>query len=275
MRGMYIDSSNNILVDGCNVHNVGQEGIHAGIGGDRSGAVSSFITIRNCEVYNTGNRPGIDPDQAPITYSVFGEMIYVGTGSGIADATHDVLIENNTLRDNAPATSEAINIKSSTFNVTVRNNHIYNVNSWCEAAIRVNNSDNLKVLGNFIHNITASGLGGNGNLCTDANAIRFNSTNALIEDNIIWNVNKRGILADDGSSGTVRYNTVVNSGTNDLETRGTASFSKNVTSDGTLSSTRKSSGDYVGPTSGSANAGQGPGSGFRLKSPGDFGQRLY
>ena len=139
---------------------------------------------------------------------------------------------------------------------------IYNIDSWCEAAIRVNSSNNLIVTGNVVHDITASGVGGDGRPCREANGIRFDSRNALVENNLVFNAGKFGILADNGSGGTVRNNTLFNNGT-DFESRGSAQTSNNLTSDGT-NGRQVSSNVFVGPLTGQANSGSGVGTGFEL-----------
>lgn len=280
MRGTYIDSSNNILVERCRLHGVGQEGIHIGFGTNASLPVSSFVTVRDCEIYNGGNIPGErtnPPTNAPKDNSILGELVYVGSGGKPGDTTNNVLIENNIIRDNAPATAEAVNVKTGTFNITVRNNHIYNIDSWCEAAIRSNSSNNLKVIGNVVHDITASGTGGGPayNNCTNATALRFSAKNVEVRDNIIWNTPRNGIRAESGSSGVVENNTVMGGGQNDLLNEGSATFRNNVSGDGKEGSAKRVLGDFIGPFSGGADAGQGPGSGFILKSGGSIGSQLY
>ena len=257
LRGINVKGSDNIEVLGCRVWNIGQEGIHIG-------SQSSNVRVAGCDVSRTGNRPGVDTSQN-LAYSVFGELVYVGTGSSGGDATNNVVIENNVLHDNGNATAEAVNVKSSTRNVTVRNNHIYNIDSWCEGAIRVNSSSGLVVTGNVIHDIWASGFGGSGNACRNAIGIRFDAQGARVENNIVFRAGQYGILADRNSSGTVANNTLFDNG-QDFRKDGSSSVSTsgNLTSDGT-NGRQVSASDFVGPLSNTANAGGGPGSGFSLR----------
>ena len=257
LRGINVKGSNEIEVLNCRVWNIGQEGIHIG-------SQSSNVRVAGCDVSQTGNRQGIDTSQN-LAYSVFGELVYVGTGSSGGDATNNVVIENNVLHDNGNATAEAVNVKSSTRNITVRNNHVYNIDSWCEAAIRVNSSSGLVVAGNVIHDVWASGFGGSGNTCRNAIGIRFDAAGARVENNIVFRAGQYGILADRNSSGTVANNTLFDNG-QDFRKDGSSSVSTsgNLTSDGT-NGRRVSASDFVGPLSNTANAGAGPGSGFRLR----------
>ena len=257
MRGVTVKASRDTEIINCRVWDTGQEGIHIS---DKS----SNVRIAGCDVSRTGNRSGVDGSQN-LAFSVFGELVYVGTGSSGGDTTNNVIVENNVLHDNGNATAEAVNVKSSTSNVTVRNNHIYNIDSWCEGAIRANNSNNLAVVGNVIHDITASGTGGDGNRCSQSNGIRYSASNATVENNLIFRAGNVGIWAENGSSGVVRNNTLFDNGT-DFRSDGSAQASDNVTSDGTTGQ-RVTAQDFTGPITGQADAGSGAGSGFNPLSP--------
>ncbi len=256
MRGIGVNASQQVEVLNCVISGTGQEGFHV-----RDG--SSQVRVAGCDISNTGNRPGTDTSQS-LRYSVFGELVYVGNGAKAGDITNNITVENNVLHDNGNATSEAVNVKSSTFDVTVRNNHIFNIDSWCEAAVRVNSSKNLTIIGNVIHDISASGTGGDGNRCNSAIGIRFDSNNAVVENNVVFRAGNTGILAEEGSGGVIRNNTLFSNGT-DFANQGSAQASNNLTSDGS-NGKRVAASAFVGPIDGSADTGAGPGSGFELQT---------
>lgn len=253
LRGVAISASSQTEVLNCRIAGTGQEALYVQSG-------STDARVAGCDISDTGNKEGLYTNGQ--AFSVFGELVYVGSGSSPGDTTSNVVIENNILHDNGNATAEAVNVKSETSNVTIRNNHIYNIDSWCEAAIRVNNSANLVVANNIIHDITASGSNGFGHQCSDAIGIRFDSPTATIENNLVFRAGKFGILADNGSGGVVRNNTMFDNGT-DYVTRSAVQTENNVTSDGT-DGQQVSAADFVGPLTGQADAGSGPGSGFDL-----------
>ncbi len=254
MKGVGIDSSSHVEALNCRAWDLGQEAIFVQGG-------SSHVRVAGCDVSETGNRAGNAAGRVE-SFNVWGELIYIGSGSSGGDQTNNVIVENNVLHDNGNATSEAINVKSETRDITIRENHIFNIDSWCEAAIRVNSSSNLVISGNIVHDITASGIGGNGAPCSDAIGIRFDSDSAIVENNVVFRANHTGIMADHGSGGVVRNNTLFANGV-DFAARGSVETSGNLTSDGSDGRT-VSSDAFVGPLNGSADAGLGPGTGFEL-----------
>jgi Right handed beta helix region len=104
-QGLFVESSDEIVVQNCTVHHVGQEGIHV-LGN------SSFVTIQNSIVHDTRQ------------WQHNGEGIYVGGGSTAPrDNTHHVTIRNNTIYNTA---DEAIELKSGTHDNVVDGNVIRN-----------------------------------------------------------------------------------------------------------------------------------------------------
>jgi hypothetical protein len=277
MRGYYVNSSNYITINYCNVYDVGQEAIHIGQGVDQDGIESSNILVENCEVTNTGNRPGTDSNGSP--YNWRAEAIYVGTGSGPADYTNNVTIRNNHIHDTFPATSEAIDIKKRTSNILIEDNLIENVDTWCEAAIRFEGSStNGIVRRNVLRKISASGTGGSGNPCTNAMGLRVNEVggtdaSVVFENNVVWDANRAGICAhgQSGNSNIIFRNNTSFGNSKDYEydsgtCDGTAQNINNISSDGTWNTTQYTESDFVGPVTSTADAGRGcgVGSGFEI-----------
>lgn len=105
-QGIFVESGNNILVQNCEVHNIGQDaiGIHYN---------SSYVTVRNCSVHDTRK------------WQYNGEGIYIGTGSGgPLDNTNNVKILNNTIYN---TTDEGIELKPGTHDILVEGNKLYNI----------------------------------------------------------------------------------------------------------------------------------------------------
>ena len=89
-QGLFVENSQNIIVEGNTVHHVGQEGIHVLLN-------SSFVTVQNNTVHDTRQ------------WQYNGEGIYVGSGSTApTDNTHHVTILNNTVYNTA---DEAIEVQ--------------------------------------------------------------------------------------------------------------------------------------------------------------------
>ena len=80
----------------------------------------SGIVVRGNHIYNTGSNGGT------------GEGMYVGCNNN-ACAVSDTIIENNLIHDNLPGTTQGdgIEIKPGSYNVTVRDNVIHDMNYPC------------------------------------------------------------------------------------------------------------------------------------------------
>lgn len=192
-QGVFVESSNNIIVQNMTVHTVGQEAIHVL-------SNSSFVTIQNNTVYNTRN------------FDFNGEGIYVGTGSGgPSDNTNNVIIRGNTVHD---TTDEAIELKAGTHDCIVEGNIIYNALTDSEfdntvGSIEVNqassgeqswNSNPNHIIRNNIIHSTKTGI--------------HAETGTTIYNNVIYNIASpyRGIYADnitnDNYTRRIYHNTV-------------------------------------------------------------------
>jgi parallel beta-helix repeat protein len=103
-EGIYVENSNYITVQNCNVYDIGQEGISFKTD-------SIYGTIRNNTIHDTGK------------LGKWGEGIYIGTQSGgPLDNSNNMLIQNNTIYNN---TDEPIELKPGTHDCTVDGNTIY------------------------------------------------------------------------------------------------------------------------------------------------------
>ncbi len=254
MKGITVKTSSNVLIAGCNVADMGQEAIHVSDG-------SEAITIAGCDVSDTGKRKGGNEFR---DFSVFGELIYIGQGSGFSETTSNVLITNNVLHDNGQATSEAINTKPNASNVTIQYNHIYNMDTWCEAAISAQGTANVTIAHNVIHDITASGFGDNNYQCRQAIGIRLKDlTGAAVFANTVWNAAENGFRTENVTNVELKDNVSFGNG------RG-YQLDQNTSTSGNLSSDESgdllvSAADFIGPLTGTADAGEGPGSGFEVR----------
>lgn len=105
-KGIMLDHANYTLIDGAEVYQIGEEGVHY-----RDG--SSYNTIRNSYVHDIGT---VNPQ--------YGEAIYVGSDKGkwgtFNAATNYNTIANNTLGPNVAA--EHIDIKEGSTGTLVENN---------------------------------------------------------------------------------------------------------------------------------------------------------
>jgi hypothetical protein len=104
-KGIMLDNANNGLIDGTEVYNIGEEGVHY-----RDG--SSNNTIQNSNVHNTGT---VTP--------YYGEGVYVGSDVGkwgtFNAATNNNKISNVTIGPNVRA--ESVDIKEGTSGTIVEN----------------------------------------------------------------------------------------------------------------------------------------------------------
>ncbi|MDF2699034.1 MAG: hypothetical protein K0Q49_590 [Haloplasmataceae bacterium] len=105
-KGIMLDNSNNTLIYGCEVYNIGHEAIHL-----RDGSSNNIIDHNN--IHDTG-----------LFYAGYGEGIYVGSDKGkwndFDRNANDNIIKNNTLGPNVAA--EHIDIKEGTLGTIIENN---------------------------------------------------------------------------------------------------------------------------------------------------------
>lgn len=151
MWGLRIKGSSGIAIDNVVVDDIGQEGIRVLQG-------SSYVTISNSTIKNTGRRPGHDDDGEP--FSLYGEGIYLGTGSDSTDEVHHITIDRNNI---SRTTAEAIDIKRPVRDVSITNNTIRNIRTATSGAIAIHveknysaSKPNIAVNFNTISNISTS-----------------------------------------------------------------------------------------------------------------------
>ena len=178
-QGIFVDSSDHVIISQNIVYNIGQEGIHPHLN-------SSFITIDSNVVHDTG------------TWTADGEGIYVGSGSGTQDNTNNVTVKNNTIYN---ATNEGIEIKPGTHDCLVEGNLIYNVNTsdngYGGGALEIDEStvsgnawsSNPKhvVRNNIVHNVGP----GSGSVLINS-AMRL-ATGVTAYNNIVYGINSIGV----------------------------------------------------------------------------------
>ncbi len=208
------DASVGIDIDAVTIDDIGQEAI-------RVAEHSSYVTIRNSTIKNTGRRPGTADDGTP--FSLFGEGIYLGTGKDDGDEVHHVTIEGNSI---SQTTTEAIDIKQPVRDVLIVNNTIRDIRTGTSGAIAIHierdyaaTNPNIWVSDNSISNITTNSGS------RDGVGIVVGSSVDIV-GNTISNTQHYGIrIDDDGSHGhritaNVRNNTISNAGIRALHQSG-------------------------------------------------------
>lgn len=151
MWGIRIKGSSGITIDDVVIDDIGQEGIRVLQG-------SSHVTISTSTITNTGRRPGEDDRGKP--YSLFGEGIYLGTGSDPSDEVHHITIDRNEI---SRTTAEAIDIKRPVRDVAITNNTIRDIRTASSGAIAIHvvkdysaSNPNIAVNFNTISNVSTS-----------------------------------------------------------------------------------------------------------------------
>jgi len=108
-QGLFVEQSNNILLQNLHVYNIGQEAIRIRLN-------SSFVTIEHSVIHDTRR------------WRSNGEGVYIGTSSSQQpsvppyDNTHDVLVRNNTIYNTG---DECIEAKEGTYNVVIDGNTLH------------------------------------------------------------------------------------------------------------------------------------------------------
>ena len=174
MWGIYVKSSDHIILRNNEIYFTGQEGCHIG----RS---SSHVDVIGNEIYNTGH-----------FNSKWAEGVYVGSGSygpgNFPDNCEYIWIENNHIYETGNA--EGINIKGESFHVTVRNNKIHDIHPGTSVQY---NQAGITVEG------TANSI---------ENSYRLSERRDVwIENNTVWNVSDG---YSDWNNGIMFFGTGVN-----------------------------------------------------------------
>lgn len=109
-QGLFVETSNNIILQNLKVYNVGQEAVRIRFN-------SSFVTLQDSVIHDTRK------------WQFNGEGVYIGTSSSQQpnsppyDNTHDILVKNNTIYNTS---DECIEAKEGTYNVTIDGNTMHN-----------------------------------------------------------------------------------------------------------------------------------------------------
>ncbi|MEZ6123941.1 MAG: right-handed parallel beta-helix repeat-containing protein [Planctomycetaceae bacterium] len=275
MKGIDVVSSHHCKVLNNVIEQLGQEAIHVGrmhtYDGTHQflGPASEHVDVIGNTITGTGK---LNPQ--------YGEGIYIGTGAFRGDDTHDILIENNTLTD---ISAEGVELKPGTSRVVVRGNRISNTHHEYNGAITVSVEGVEDIDGQFtiennrIWNIKQVKHGVAG--------IAIGHGNTIIRNNLIWNIeggigirvyqtfrnaNALRVQIDHNTviAGTPGASLLLHDGTAGGEAsplKAHVRTSNNLTDDGSAGSVRATPVQLKGPFTDDANAGQGPGSGFRPK----------
>jgi hypothetical protein len=175
MWGVRIVRSTGIVYRNGEVRDIGQEAVGVS---ERS----AHVLIEGNLIHRTGRlRP------------TWGEGVYVGTGKDwLQDTVRDVVIRNNEI---AWTTAEAIDVKPWAYNVLIEGNRIHDINTANSGAVvvgigKVSYPDpNVVIRLNRIWNVTRTSQ------WSDGNAIAL-SAPATVHDNVLYNVQHRGIIVD-------------------------------------------------------------------------------
>jgi hypothetical protein len=203
-QGVFVESSNNLVLDSLSVYTIGQEGVHIRFN-------SSYVTLSNSTVHDTG------------TWNYDGEGVYIGssTSESTVDNTHHITVRSNTIFNTH---DEGIELKPGTHDILIDGNTLYACNlntrgaSYGGAAIEVNEAvaapqhwDSNPA--HVIRNNTIHDTGPASPNAFFSSAIRL-GTGATAYNNVIYNITSpgRGIMLENNASDTyprvVYHNTV-------------------------------------------------------------------
>lgn len=214
--------------------------------------------------------------------SRYGEGIYVGTGGFPGDDTHDVYVAYNRLD---AVRAEAIELKPFGHDHVVRGNLVTSGSHEFHAAITVAVQAKRDSVPNGHYLIEDNRIYDYASTGSSVAGITVGHGDAIVRNNVIWAIDGgRGIRTTTTFANpsarevVIEHNTIWTSGgapsialddgherTGVTDQLGHATVRDNVTSDGSAGSTRVSTDHFLGPITGSADAGEGPGSGFRAK----------
>ena len=281
LRGIQYNSVDGGSVSDNVITQIQQEGIRVGaLNGNNglSGNPSSNIRVAGNRISDTGRRIGQSPQG--FDYNEFGEGIYIGTGKYSNDATNNIVVSDNII---SGVTAEGIEIKPYTRDIRVIDNTISSTNLKYAGAItvavgpRTVEDGNYEISGNRIFDVTSRQYSVAG--------IVVGQGNADIRDNIVWDVEGgRGIrvyttfVLEGANNVVIANNTVWTPGeSNDsiaihdgnggfgLNILANVTAVNNLTDDGSGATTATDASAFIGPLSGTADNGGGPGSGFILQ----------
>ena len=196
MWGLYVKSSNHIILSNNEVRDTGQEGIHIGYS-------SKYVDVIGNHVHDTGN-----------TNPKWGEGIYVGSGSygrhrTFPDNCEYVWVENNIVHD--CGNGDGINIKGECFHITVIGNEVYNISPGTEdqynqAGISIESAGNsikndyrldeprdVWIVNNVVHDVS-------GGYSDWDNGIMFTGTGNYVIGNKVFNCDNHGIYGNNYSA---------------------------------------------------------------------------
>lgn len=191
--GIYVSNSTNIGLRTNQVSDIGQEAIRIKDG-------SSNVVIDGNVISDTGRRSS----------DANGEGIYIGTGSpGGVDHVSNVTISRNRI---SRTTDEAIDIKTPSTNIVIRENTISDIVTQTTGAVVVHvNSNssadpNITIERNVVRNVRRNSAH------RDGNCIVTHVTTRIV-NNVLHNCEHRGIhLAGNSGHATVLHNTLINPG---------------------------------------------------------------
>ena len=175
-QGIYIQNSDTVTVNNSRITDIGQECLRFKFSDN-----GQFFnnTVRGC-----GTKPNTSN----------GEGIYVGSGDERGDDTHNVLVRGN---DVSQTFSEGIELKNSSYNVTVEYNHVHdstiedgggiNIQRW-ESGARTTSGHVIR--NNRVHNIRTK------TRWEDGNGIRA-GRGAKIYNNLLYDNQHAGLRIDD------------------------------------------------------------------------------
>ena len=258
-----------VLLRGCRFRDTRQSGVKIDGDGGTDG-----VTMELCTVDNTGLQYTVGSS------SGFGEGVYVGdgnTGRAYSNVTVTQCEVMNVLH------GEAIEGKRNGTNVVVSYNHVHDVVVDSGGAIKFEGPYTAR--GNRVHAVSTN-VDSDSDGSDDGDGIEV-VAGALIENNIVWDVTGDCVSAGRTQSAsqttTCRNNTLVpgsghaaysvntdtyfGSNNNKVDADGNiyiGTLSAGTLNGSTFADYSATTGDFVGPTTGTADSGDGPGSGFQL-----------
>lgn len=214
-RGVTGNGVSNVRIINSKIHRTGGEVVAFGRRVGRlepevsTNPISSFIEISGNEISDSGLA---DENR-------FGEGIYLGTSEpSYRDDSHSILVADNYIHD---VVDEAIDVKTGVWGVTIMNNRIEAIDVKSQGAVTISlqgknwEDGQYFISGNTISDISSRDL--------DGVAIWLGHGNAVVENNVIWNVADVGIYVpntfnlDNARNVDMTNNTIWNTGQASIE----------------------------------------------------------